>query len=103
MTMHSQRATESWHLDKKVPIALIVMLALHLGGSVWFFRGVVAEGAETQRRVGVLEQSKASERSSERLAVVESQVGDIKQQGADTKAAVLRVEAYLQRLAERRQ
>lgn len=102
MTPHPSHQAESWHLDKKVPIALIVMLALHLGGSVWFFRGVVADGAETQRRVAALEQAKARERSSERLAVVESQVNDIKQQGAETKAAVLRVEAYLQRLADRR-
>ena len=86
---------EQWHLDKKVPIALILVAFGHLGGSVWFFRGLVADQQETQRRVAVLEQSKTTERTGERLAVVESQVTDI-------KAATLRVEANVQKLVERR-
>lgn len=27
---------ESWHLDKKVPIAIILALAVHLGGFIWW-------------------------------------------------------------------
>jgi hypothetical protein len=86
---------DHWHLDKKVPIMLIIALAGHLGGSIWFFRGMVAELHETQRRVTVLESARLAERVSERLAVVEAQV-------ADTKAATLRVEANVQKLVERK-
>ena len=58
-------------------------------------RGIVADVQNTQNRVQVLEQSKTTERTGERLAVVESQVTDI-------KAATLRVEANVQKLVERR-
>lgn len=85
----------AWHLDKKVPIALIVALAVHLGGSIWFFRGLVADLQETQKRVTALETVRVGERVSERLAVVESQI-------SDTKAVTLRIEANVQRLVERR-
>lgn len=85
---------EQWHLDKKVPIALILVAVGHLGGSVWFFRGIVADVQTTQSRVSALEQAKTTERTGERLAVVESQVSDI-------KAATLRVEANVQKLVER--
>lgn len=85
----------SWHLDKKVPIVMIMALGIHLGGSVWFFRGLVAELEETRRRVGALELARASERVSERLAVVEAQTSDV-------KATTLRIEANVQRLVERK-
>lgn len=85
---------EQWHLDKKVPIALILVAFGHLGGSVWFFRGIVADIQNTQDRVQTLENAKTAERTGERLAVVESQVSDI-------KAATLRVEANVQKLVER--
>lgn len=87
-------AQEHWHLDKKVPIVLIVALIGHMAGSVWFFRGVVADAQDTQRRVIALETAKANERVSERLAVVESQVTDI-------KGSALRTEANVQKLVER--
>lgn len=85
----------AWHLDKRVPLAMILALGMHLGGSVWFFRGIVADISDTQRRVTALEMARTSERVSERLAVVESQV-------TETRAATLRVEAAIQRLVERR-
>lgn len=92
--MTSVQPATRWHLDKNIPVAMIAVIVGHLGGSVWFFRGVVADLQETQRRVAVLETAKTSERGSERLAVVESQVSDI-------KAATLRVESNVQKLVER--
>jgi hypothetical protein len=86
---------DQWHLDKRVPISLIVALAVHLGGSVWFFRGLLADQQTTERRVTSLEQARTAERVSERLAVVESQV-------SDTRAATLRIEAHVRQLVERR-
>jgi hypothetical protein len=85
---------EQWHLDKKVPITLILVAFGHLAGSVWFFRGVVSDVQNTRDRVQLLEQAKTSERIGERLSVVESQVSDI-------KAVTLRVEANVQKLVER--
>ncbi len=34
--MTDEAPRESWHLDKKVPIALIVTLVAQIGGFVWF-------------------------------------------------------------------
>jgi len=86
---------EHWHLDKKVPIALILTLVLHLGGSVWFFRGMLADLHETQRRVAALEGARTNEKVSERMAVLESSV-------KDTKETTLRIEADVKKLLERR-
>lgn len=85
---------ERWHVTKGVPIALIVTLLIQMVGSIWYFRGLVSDIADTQRRVTVLESARGAERVSERLAVVESQV-------TDTKAGVLRIETSVQKLVER--
>lgn len=92
--MAGPQPAEHWHLDKKVPITLILVAIGHLAGSVWFFRGIVSDVQTTQSRVLVLEQAKTSERTGERLAVVESQISDI-------KAVTLRVEVNVQKLVER--
>jgi len=85
-----------WHLDKKVPITLIVLFVTNIACSIWIARGMVADAEDTKRRVVALEAARTSEHVSERLAVVETQV-------ADTRAATLRIEAYVQRLLERRE
>lgn len=59
---------EGWHLDKRVPISLIVMLALQMVAFIWW-------ASDLNSRVGVLEKSspKAAE-LSERMARIEEQV-----------------------------
>ena len=91
-------ATEQWHLSKSVPVTLIGAMVCQLLIAGWMARGLVAEMQETRReaqetirRVVVLEQA----RNPERLAVVESRT-------ATTEAAVLRVEADVKRLLERK-
>ena len=84
-----------WHLDKRVPITLILALLGHLVGSVWFFRGLVSEMEETRRRVASLEVARVNERVSERMAVMESQL-------TDTRAAALRMEVDVRKLVDRK-
>ena len=86
---------ERWHITKAVPVSLLVALFLQFVGGVWVARGLVADLQETSRRVTALETSRASEKVSERLAVVEGQV-------SDTRAATLRIEADVRKLVERR-
>lgn len=81
----------SWHLDKRVPIALIFTLVLQFGGIVAYVSRIEAQGADNERRIRVLEAQKISER----LAALESQVGDVKQYLA-------RMEGKLDRIAERK-
>lgn len=50
MTEEDRRYEQSWHLDKKIPIAIILTIALQTGGFVWFT-------ARLDGRVEVLERS----------------------------------------------
>lgn len=100
--MNDRTTRERWHVSKAVPVTLIVGLLANTMLGVWMARGLVADlhetrrdVADTTRRVTALESIRSTERVSERLAVVESQV-------TDTKAAILRVEANVQKLVERR-
>lgn len=38
-----------WHLDKKVPITLILTILLHLGVSIWWARGLESRLATVER------------------------------------------------------
>lgn len=47
--------TEPWHLDKRVPIALIVTLLAQTAGVVWWAAGLEYRVSEHQRRIVTLE------------------------------------------------
>ena len=75
---------ESWHLDKKVPIALIGALMIQTAGfGVWM--------GSIQERVNMVEawQGK-NDRLDVRLSVVESQLGNV-------QAILLRIENKIDR------
>lgn len=81
-----QNDDNRWHLDKRVPIALIVtLLAQALAFGLWL-GGIERAQREQERRLSLLE----AQRISERLASVEAQL-------ADVKALVLRIDARLER------
>ena len=70
MTDHDP-ASMSWHLDKRVPIALIVTIVLQTVGAVWFASALYA-------RVEFLEQRViASAPHSDRLTRVEVRIENI--------------------------
>lgn len=68
-----------WHLDKRIPIAIIVALVCQTGGAVWWARGLDA-------RVETLERGAASTapqgdrltRVEVKLDVVQENLGEIK-------------------------
>ena len=75
--------TESWHLDKRVPIALILTLALQTSAAVWW-------AASIQHRVGANEmavqrldavvqiQRDASQSQAIQLGRIEEQIGGLR-------------------------
>lgn len=70
---------EAWHLDKKVPIAIIVTLALQTGG---FFYWV----GTTASRIDVLERSMlAAAPQAERIVRVETKLDTLKEAVAEIK------------------
>lgn len=80
-----------WHLDKRVPIALIVALAVHLMSSIWFAGQFVQRQENQERRLSLIEQQNISGR----LASLESQVSDV-------KTGVTKIDGKLDRIIEAR-
>lgn len=61
----------NWHLDKKVPIALILAMAMQTAGVVWW-------GATTSERLSALERkADAVAPQAERLARVETKLESV--------------------------
>lgn len=79
-----------WHLDKKVPLALIFAMLVQFATAMYFIASVKAQGDENARRIATLEAQKVSER----LAGLEAQV-------ASTNSLLLRVDDTMRRLVER--
>lgn len=75
----------AWHLDKKVPIAMILAIILQTGGMVWW-------AASAQERLNALERkAEASAPQAERLARVETKLEAVQDGIAEIKS-ILRKE-----------
>ena len=84
--MKRMREDRAWHLDKKVPIALIVAIFAQTGGMIWW-------ASSLNQRVSSLEQSQAVTASSaplqsDRLARVEVKVETVQRDVTEIKADI---------------
>jgi hypothetical protein len=78
-------ADTAWHLDKKVPIALIVAIAVQSGSMVWW-------AASASERLNVLERkAEIAAPQAERLARVETKLESV-QDGISEIKSILRKE-----------
>lgn len=69
--MHEDPAGGSWHLDRRVPLALIVTIVLQTGGLIWW-------ASQLSARVDTLErQQTISEPQRDRLTRVEVRIDSI--------------------------
>lgn len=86
MTVRRRQPDDSaWHLDKKVPIALIASILIQTAGIVWW-------GATTSERVNALERkADAVAPQAERLARVETKLETV-QDGISEIKSILRKE-----------
>jgi hypothetical protein len=82
-----------WTLDKRVPISLLLGLLLQSATIVWWARGQQEVSSQHSRRLDALESQRQTDRVSERLAVIEYQLGEL-------RAAQLRVEQALLKISE---
>ena len=80
-----------WHLDKRVPIALILTLAVQFAAGVWFAGQLAQRQDEQERRITAIE----NQNISGRLGAVEGQL-------ADLKDGIRRIDGKLDRLIEKR-
>lgn len=88
--MSTKPDTESWHLDKKVPIVLLMALVGQFAGMAMFVGSVKSQGDENTRRISALEAQKVGER----LSSLEAQV-------IDAKALLIRIDDRMTRRDER--
>lgn len=66
-------ASGDWHIDKRIPVALLIALLLQAAGIIWWAAGINA-------RVAVLESSLLTSRENgERLVRIEATVDGINQ------------------------
>lgn len=78
------RSDTSWHLDKKVPIALILAIIMQTGGIVWW-------GATASERLNALERkADAAASQPERLARVETKLESVQEGIAEIKSILRR-------------
>ena len=87
----SEQESQRWHVVKDVPIAMIAALVLQAGGIVWWAQGVVKDVTAHEKRLTVIE----SQRISERMAALESQM-------LDARSSLGRIESKLDRVIEGR-
>lgn len=88
MTDDDREYESNWHLDKKVPIAMILTIAMQTGAFVWF-------AARLDQRVEALERSEtrtsmAAPVQADRLTRVEVKIENIER-------GVGRIESLIQR------
>jgi hypothetical protein len=81
---------EHWHLDKRVPIALIVAMVGQFGAAMAYISAIAQRTSEHDRRLTVIE----AQRIGERLAGLEAQM-------QDAKSLLLRIDGRLERIQSR--
>jgi hypothetical protein len=82
MTDEEREYESAWHLDRKVPIALIITIAMQTIGIVWFAAGLFY-------RVDALEkQQLASQPHSDRITRMEVKVESIERGVTEIKSLI---------------
>lgn len=73
MEQKAEPKTEPWHLDRRVPVALILAIAIQSATAIWW-------ASKIDSRVADLETYRSDNKeAASRLAVLESQVADVKE------------------------
>lgn len=94
---HRRRADDEcnhWTLDKRVPLALVMAVAVQTGGVIWWGARLTSNQEEIVRRLEALESERSGIRIAERLAVLEHSQSEL-------RAAAARLEGYLARLEDK--
>ncbi len=73
---------KQWHLDRKVPLALIVTLIFHMGGTIWLASALFTRVATLESRM------EASAPQAERITRVEVKVEGIQKDTQEIKGDV---------------
>ncbi len=91
-------AGEAWHLDKRVPIALIISLAVQTAGMVWWAASISSRVDEQSRRVGALEGSRDAAQAL--MAGLRSDTAVLRAESEAMRRQLDRIERMLDRRAD---
>jgi len=91
---------EHWHLDKKVPIALIGALLIQAGTIIWWASGLEGRMTSYDRRISANE-AEISKTDSAQDTITE-RLTRIEERTSATNAMLTRIEAYLSIIEEKR-
>lgn len=89
---------EAWHLDRRVPIALIVTLAVQTAGMVWWAASLSSRVDEQSRRVVALESSRDA--SAALMAGLRSDTAVLRAESEAMRRQLDRIERMLDRRAD---
>lgn len=91
---------EPWHLDRRVPIALILAIAAQTFAAVWWARGTVAQIEDNSRRVVALEASR--DMTTRLLSDMSRDMAVVRRDSDAMQRQLVRIERLLDRRAEGR-
>jgi hypothetical protein len=84
----------TWHLDKRVPIALIFALLVQTGGIFWWGGGLDKQVAEQERRITKLES--VDDQLTDEMRRIEGRLSSLEANGKAQLSILSRVERILE-------
>ena len=90
-----------WHLDKRVPMALIFAIGIQTAGVAWFLAGLDGAVARNIDDIAKIETRQTAEAS--KINMVNNRLIRVEEQNAAIKAALQRIERLLDRQPAPRQ
>ncbi|HEV8033407.1 hypothetical protein [Yoonia sp.] len=87
---------ENWHLDKRVPIALIFAIAVQTGGALWWAASIQARVGANETAVERLDAVTEAQRNASQSQAV--QLGRIEEQLSGLRGDLRRLINQLERL-----
>ena len=88
--------TESWHLDKRVPIALIFAIAVQTGGALWWAAQIQSRVSGAENNINKLEIIVEMQRDVSNVQAV--QLGRIEEQIVGMRSDLSRLVRALERM-----
>jgi hypothetical protein len=96
MALNDNGQRREWHLEKRVPVTIIMTLVVYFGTAMWWARGVEGEQMGLDRRVAALEAARdetALDRT--KIAVLESNLEALKEQVSESRKVLDEIRSLL--------
>jgi Tfp pilus assembly protein PilO len=90
---------DAWHLDKRVPIALIIAMAMQLGGFIWYAAKQEAALHRLRDDVTLMQSERREERAAN--AALRETLATLKETAMQQQRALERIERQLETITRR--